>query len=60
MWRSVSLGIFSVTRRMPLAVCCIDHKIDCMDELKIHKALFLLFILCVSEKTFSAIDFLNL
>lgn len=53
----MSLGIFSVTRRMPLAVCGRDHKTDCVDELKMHKALFLLFIVCVSGKSFSAIDF---
>jgi len=53
----VSLSIFSVTRRMLLAVCCIDHRIDCVDELKIHKAIFLLFVVCVSRKTFSAVDF---
>lgn len=53
----MSLGIFSVTRRMSLSVCCIDHQIDCMGEVKIHKALFLLFSVCVSGKTFHAIDF---
>lgn len=52
----MSLGVFSVTRRMPLAVCCVYHKIDCMDELRIHKALLLLFIVCVSGKTLGAID----
>lgn len=38
-------------------MCCTEHEIDCMDELRIHKALFLVFIVCVSGKTSSAIDF---